>query len=367
MSKLRLAILRNEIEDEHLLWVKACQEYQHDIAWEVIDLTRSNWLEAITSGKFDGLLAIPSGLTTAFRTMYEERIRILTTVCHMKVCPSLEEISIFENKKYFSYWLAAHQIPHPRTWVFYYGAEALDFAREATYPIVGKTSIGASGRGVSMLNNQHDLIQYIKNVFSGKGNRPGAGPNWQKKGIMRRVFQKIMNPSALKTKLKIYRYQLTESQKNFVILQEFIPHDFEWRCVRIGDSFFAHKKLMKGQKASGSLLKEYGNPPLALLDFVRELTDKHRFYSQAVDLFETPGGQYLVNEMQCIFGQSDPYQMMVDNIPGRYCFSGGEWFFEAGDFNRHESFLLRLEYFLETLSNTSTDDGIHRFSLNTFS
>ena len=84
--------------------------------------------------------------------------------------------------------------------------------------------------------------------------------------------------------------------------------------VRIGDSFFAHKKLKILEKSSGSLLKNYDSPPLKLLDFVKAITDKHGFYSQAVDIFESERG-YLVNEMQCIFGQSDPYQMMVDGRP----------------------------------------------------
>ncbi len=67
------------------------------------------------------------------------------------------------------------------------------------------------------------------------------------------------------------------------------------------------------------------------------------------DVFETEGGQFLVNEMQCIFGQSDPYQMLVDGEPGRYVERNGQWEFEAGDFNRLESFLLRLDHFIEIL------------------
>jgi hypothetical protein len=100
--------------------------------------------------------------------------------------------------------------------------------------------------------------------------------------------------------------------------------------------------LIKG-KASGSLEKKYDNPPLKLLEFVKEITDCFQFFSQSVDIFETSDGRYLINEMQCIFGQSDPYQMLVDGIPGRYVFADGQWVFEAGDFNTHESFDLRVQ------------------------
>jgi len=137
-------------------------------------------------------------------------------------------------------------------------------------------------------------------------------------------------------------------QNSFVLLQEYIPHDFEWRVVRIGDSFFAHKKLKMGEKASGSLLKNYDNPPFSILDFVKEVTDRFNFYSQSVDIFETENG-YLINEMQCIFGQSDPYQMLVDGKPGRYINKSGKWIFEEGDFNTNESYDLRLQSALELL------------------
>ena len=121
--------------------------------------------------------------------------------------------------------------------------------------------------------------------------------------------------------------------------------------VRIGDSFFAHKKLLKKAKASGSLKKGYEDPPKALLDFVKKITDQYGFYSQAVDIFEAGEGKYLVNEMQCIFGQSDPYQMLVDGTPGRYVYHKGKWIFEEGMFNQNESYNLRVEYVLNQLKN----------------
>jgi hypothetical protein len=128
-----------------------------------------------------------------------------------------------------------------------------------------------------------------------------------------------------------------------VLFQKHIPHHFEWRVVRMGESFFAHKKLLLGNMTSGSLEKEYSNPPLELLDFVKQITDKFNFKSQAVDLFESSDGNYLINEMQCIFGQSDAFQMKVNGEIGRYLHDGKGWVFEKGDFNCNESFDLRLE------------------------
>lgn len=349
MPKLRLAILQNEVPDDHILWEKACAEYADQVEWEVVDITRADWLEQMRRGRFDGMLATPPGWTTPFRVMYDERISILHQVLGIPIYPSLEEILVYENKKYLSYWLAANHIPHPKTRVFYYESEALKFLETAALPLVGKTSIGGGGSGVHILKTRETAVEYVKNVFSGKGATLNVGPKWRKKGFLGRVIKKLLHPAELKAKFQLYAHLRTEVQKDFVILQDYIPHQFEWRCVRIGDSYFAHKKLKKGEMASGSLLKGYENPPLELFDFIKWATDRRQFLSQAVDLFETEDGQYLVNEMQCIFGQSDPYQMLVDGVPGRYRQTGGQWVFEPGDFNRHECFQLRLEHFIAIL------------------
>ncbi len=350
MKKIRLAILQNEVENDHALWEKVCWERQDQIEWVVVDITRADWLSGADWSQFDGLLATPPAFTMPFKILFDERVNILHTVLGIPVYPSLPEILIYENKKYLSYWLEVNQIPHPKTWVFYHEKEVLDFLATTSLPIVGKTNIGASGRGVTIIKNRSEAIHYVRNTFSGKGVARDLTPKWRRKGFVKRVFKKLFHLSELKAKIHQYQSQRADVQKDFVIFQEFIPHSYEWRCVRIGDSFFAHKKMVKGEKASGSLIKGYDNPPLSLMDFLREVTEKYHFLSQAVDIFETQDGRYLVNEMQCIFGQSDLYQMLVDGEPGRYVYADGEWIFEPGDFNRYESFLLRIDHFIDILT-----------------
>lgn len=352
MRKLRMAILRNEVADDHLHWVKACELMQDNVDYAVVDLTRADWLENVLKGSYDGLLAIGTGWTTPFKVLYDERVTILNQECGIPVYPTLKEIYIYENKKYFSYWLQANRIPHPETHVFYYQDEALDFVRKCDmFPLVGKINIGSSGSGVSVLANRTVTEEYVVNAFSGAGIRRAVGPKWRRKGFAGRVISKVFHPREFILQLSKYKRGSSEIQRDFVILQRFVPHDFEWRCVRIGDSFFAHKKLKINEKASGSLLKGYEDPPKSLLDFVKGITDKHGFVSQAVDIFVTEKGEYLVNEMQCIFGQSDPHQMIIGGQPGRYVYRNGEWVFEPGEFNQEESYLLRLENFVEILQN----------------
>jgi glutathione synthase/RimK-type ligase-like ATP-grasp enzyme len=348
MRKIKAIILRNELEDDHNLWVNACEEYRDDIEYRVVNLSDSGWLEEIQKEPFDILLAKPGGLTAPFKQLYDERIYILAYILRYKIFPSPLEIFIYENKRFLAYWLKANNIPCPATDVFYDRKEALKYSEECEYPFVAKTNIGASGSGVRIINNKTDAQKYIIDTFSGKGSPQRTGPNLEKGGILKRGFHYILHPSEIKKKLNIYLTKTGNLQKGFVVFQEYIPHDFEWRVVRIGGSFFAHKKLKMGEKSSGSLLKNYDNPPMDLLDFVKEITDRHGFYSQAIDIFESPEG-FLVNEMQCIFGQSDPYQMIVNGNPGRYLKTEGKWVFQEGNFARNACYNLRVEYLLSEL------------------
>jgi glutathione synthase/RimK-type ligase-like ATP-grasp enzyme len=347
MNKIKAIILSNEMEDDHLLWMKACEEYKDQFEYRVVDLTKNSWLEDIQTSSFDILLAKPGGFTSPFKQIYDERIYILNKVLGYSVFPSAEEIFVYENKRFLSFWLKANHIPHPRTDIFYNQKEAVAYLDKQVFPIVGKVNIGASGSGVYILKTKKEADGYLDRTFSSKGAPKRVGPNLIKGGIIKRGLYYVIHPYAINKKLNVYKTLGSDLQKGFVIFQEYIPHDFEWRVVRIGDSFFAHKKLKIGEKASGALLKGYENPPFALLDFVKEITDKHKFCSQAIDIFESTRG-FLVNEMQCIFGQSDPYQMLVDGKEGRYRFYEDRWLFEYGKFNNNECYNLRVEYVIQT-------------------
>lgn len=348
--KYKFIILRNESKIDYQLWEQSLVKHKEKIKYKVVNLLLDNWIDEIRSFEFDYLLAKPPGITSSLKQLYDERILILSKELNYPVFPTLDEILIYENKRYLSFWLKAHNLPHPKTNIFYFRAEAIQFLNNSDYPKVAKINIGASGKGVEILKNKREAEKYINSMFT-TGKASKTGPNLKKGKKLKRALNALMNPSHLKERLSTYKAIANDPQKGFVILQEFIPHQFEWRVVRIGDSFFAHKKLKKGKMASGSLLKGYDNPPLSLFDFVKEVSDRFGFYSQAFDIFENENGEYLINEIQCIFGQSDPYQMLINGEPGRYVWNTDQWIFEPGNFNTNQSFDLRVSYILEKLEN----------------
>jgi len=345
-KKYTFAILKNEDPYDHHNWVKACERYANYVAFFIIDLSKATWLNEIKKHSFDCLLAKPGAKTSLFRQLYQERLEILVDELRYNVFPSLNEIKLYENKRFFSYWLQANQLPHPRTIVFYNKQEAMEHICTREFPCVGKMNIGASGDGVVILKNAIEGREYIEKAFS-KGLHNRTCPKFFQKNLILKKIQKLLEPKKTMNRLKTYRAIAHDTQFGFVILQDFISHNFEWRVVRIGNSFFAHKKIKTGIKASGSLIKAYENPPQELLHFVKELTDRFGFFSQAVDVFVGNDGNYLINEMQCIFGQSDAFQMKVDENIGRYVYRNSQWDFEKGSFNENASYNLRLKTAIE--------------------
>jgi hypothetical protein len=138
-------------------------------------------------------------------------------------------------------------------------------------------------------------------------------------------------------------------QRHHMLVQEYHPLRWEWRIVRIGGSYFGHRKLLEDDFASGSRRKGWVAPPEELLHLVRRICGIGGFRSMCVDIFETREGEYLVNELQSIFGQSTDHLMYVDGRPGRFLYRDGRFRFQEGDFNRHRSFLLRVEDFMGLL------------------
>ncbi|MBI9066033.1 MAG: hypothetical protein JEZ09_01995 [Salinivirgaceae bacterium] len=338
---MKVAILKNEFDDGHENWMKAC--VKQNIEADIIDLTKNNWLIKIKKEVYDCFLACPSGRESIFKNLYDERIYILNRVLNYNVYPNYDEISLHENKKYLSYWLASNEINHPKTNVFYYEKEAMEFVRNSNLPIVAKFNIGASGKGVRIFRNKEDVIHYIKQAFTGKGLRQSWGPDLKMGMFGSRILKIIRNPKRIFRRLEAYKKVYNETQNGLVIFQEYIPHEFEWRIVKIGNSYFGHKKIKQGDKASGTKGIDYAEPPVQLLNFVKNLCDLYSFNSMAVDLFEDENGEYMINELQCIFGHVQDYICEKDGSPGRFIYKDDNWLFEKGMFNSNLSYDLRLK------------------------
>jgi hypothetical protein len=266
----------------HQYYVYACESMR--VPYKLVDIFASNWMDNIEASGCAAFLVAPSLFTSAWRNMYDERLRVIVHLGKI-IYPSYDELWMYESKRRMNYWLRSNSFLCPGTYIFYSYSEALDFARSAELPIVSKTDAGYGAQGVRIFKKRSEVVKHVKKCFS--------------KGVV--------------TKTRGTR----NIEKGSVFFQEYLPDVTEWRMVRIGESYFAHQKLKKGEFHSGSGRKGWFVPPRELLDFVRQLTDSGGFTSMNIDVFETVDNRFLVNELQTLFGSKRPYQMVLNGQPGR--------------------------------------------------
>src|SRR5699024_4527063 len=140
-----------------------------------------------------------------------------------------------------------------------------------------------------------------------------------------------------------------ENNKGYIHIQEYIKIKYEWRIIRIDESYFGHKKLEDdGGFHSGSLNKGWGEVNKDLLDMVKEWTERHHFESICLDIFEDKHGNYYINEIQVMFGTSTKEQLIIDGAGGRYIYKN-EWIFEKGNFAKNGCNNLRLNTLLQKI------------------
>jgi glutathione synthase/RimK-type ligase-like ATP-grasp enzyme len=316
--------------DMHKYYVKSCEEL--GIAYEIIDIIGADWLSKVLASDCDGFLCRPPSEFQERKSMFDEKLYIIDKLIGKPIYPSYNELLIYENKRMMSYWLDLNNFPHAPTRVFYQKKEFLNFLKNTAMPIVLKNNIGSTSKGVLIVKNKV-IAGIIANLVFGLGNAKLA------LGYTSQMTGKILPFPALGT-----------MQKHYLIVQDFERIKWEWRVIKIGNSFFGHKKLLKGNFASGSGKVGWDIPPENLLLMVKNICDVGKFHSMAVDVFETLDGRFLVNELQSIFGSYDNSQMYFEGKPGRFILENGKFIFEEGVFNKHGSYLLRVKHFVDLLN-----------------
>jgi len=313
----------------HKNYIRSCEELGID--YEIVDIISPNWMENVQKSGCDGFLCRPPSKFEERNRMFDERLYFVNKEMKYPIYPSYEELLIYENKRFTSYWLKLNGFPHPETNVFYNKKSFLNFISMTKLPIVIKLNTGSTAKGVKIVRSKAQA-KFIANLTFGlKNDKLAIGYTPQKTG-------KIFPFPAIGT-----------IQRHHLIVQEYKDIKWEWRMVKIGESYFGHKKLKIGEFASGTKLKGWEVPPVELLNLTKDICTKGKFNSMNIDIFETSEGQFLVNELQSLFGQSTKYLMYVDGKPGRFIDINGKFEFEEGNFNQYESYLLRVKHFIELL------------------
>lgn len=317
---------------------KACSHLKIDSV--LVDMKSANWLNHYIEvcKSIDGLLVGPPCVNPEEYSIYMERLYFIQNEFGTPMYPSYNELKLYENKRYCSHWLELHKFPHPSTTVLCDKVEALKYLSKCVYPIVIKAPIGAGASAVHIIRSQIHAKLIVHQIFGLHRLLSCGYVSWVKD-------EKTIIPIPL----------IGSSLKHNVVIQEFIPIKWEWRIIKIGDSYFGHQKLLRGAYASGSDRVGWVAPPIELLDMIRSVCERGQFLSMAMDVFEGLDGRFYINELQSMFGSYNNTQMKVNGIPGRYVYTNGEYRFEEGYFNLCGSRLLRVRHFVKILTDKDID------------
>lgn len=181
--------------------------------------------------------------------------RVVAAVEHgtgIPVFPSWKTVWHFDDKIGQYYLLRAAGIPTPKTWVFWYRRDALNFCRSATYPMVIKLASGIMSQNVQMLQNYGEAEYWVHRMFGDglvalqKPRIAGLGDARKRARHAVRLLVKGIPPDAA---------QFTEIQRSYLLLQEFMPgNEFDTRITVIGNRAFAFRRHNRPGdfRASGS-------------------------------------------------------------------------------------------------------------------
>jgi glutathione synthase/RimK-type ligase-like ATP-grasp enzyme len=328
---MKLGILKSFDSIQMLVdqYCEACKELGVD--YTILDLLSENWIEEIKQANVDGILVRIKGNLDEHKNMFDERLFIINEELGIPIYPSRKELFLYENKRLYEYWLTANGYPHPKTNIFYKKKDALEFLKTAKMPLVFKTNGGATSSGVQIVKSKVRARYYIHQIFGIIDYRLSLGKTpWKKGGI------------------PIPKFGMT--QKHYVIMQEYIPLKWEWRIIKIGNSYFGKQKLLKGYFASGVGVFGWVTPPKELLLMVKSVCDKGNFDCMAMDVLESKDGKYYINELQSLFGTKTPY-MKINGEQGRYILINDEFIFEKGEFNKMGGNILRVEDFIKKIKS----------------
>lgn len=320
--------------------IKSCQSL--GVEYDVVDITSSEWIHNVQQSDADGFFCPSTCISQEMKTIQDERYYFVSQVLHRPIYPDFTGLYIHESKRNMAAWLEIHGYPHAKTHVFTNRKEALEYLRHCQYPVVTKSNVGAGASKVVILNNESQARRMAKKCLSNSR------------------FKFLLSGFAYKMRFHHWyvppMWDVRNRQKDYFIVQDFVKDvQHEWRILKIGNSYFGHQKLLKGDFASGSGMVGWVAPPKELLSMVHEICEKGGFHCMDVDIFETKGGGYCINELQASFGSYLDYQMSIDGHHGRYVYKDGDFVFEEGDFNVFGSTKLKIEHFVHLLSKKNYD------------
>ncbi|MBX0313282.1 hypothetical protein [Planococcus glaciei] len=321
--------------------ISAIKEY--DVEFEIINILDDNWEKSFQK-TLDGYLIYPPSFPEIWKQIFLKRLILLEEILKGKALPSVESIMIYESKISMLDYFKINNLPFINSHTFFNYSEAIEYGKKCNLPVVLKEDAGSGALGVNIINSRRKLLLLIKKSFFISSKVRKSGFKTLKKSFKAHLYPyKIFFDSS-----KSYLPK-SQASSGYIHVQDFLAIRFEWRIIKIGNSYFGHKKLedMQGYH-SGSLNKEWGPVSFELLNLVKKWATQLDLESMCFDIFEDYEGNYYINELQVMFGTSTEHQLVINDMPGRYVYEN-KWKFEEGDFARNGCNNLRIQTLIEKI------------------
>jgi len=331
---MKLGILKSfqEIDDLVESYANACREVGID--YVILDLLADTWIDDIKNSRVDGILVREKANMDEYKQMYNERLWVIKEYLHIPIYPSWHELFLYEDKRMYAYFFKTHNIPTPPTHIFYRKADALQYVKNAKYPLICKTNGGSAGSGVRKITSMREAKRLVNRIFGLVNPRLALGD-------IRWVKYKSFIPIP----------KLGMAQRHYLIVQDFIDIETEWRIIKIGGTYAGYQRPLENGHGSCDAMV-YGFPPKELLSLIKRIADEEHFDSLSLDVLVDKQGKYYVTEMQSLYGSFNPIQCAVNNVPGRIIEKDGDFEFEEGkNFFVWNSNVLRVRDFVDKINS----------------
>ncbi|GJQ07339.1 ATP-grasp domain-containing protein [Capnocytophaga cynodegmi] len=284
----------------------------NQIDYQFYDIYRNNWLEV--ARELD-IIVWHTNSSPIDMYIAESKIYVLEKVLKKTCFPSFHEVWQYEDKNRSTFLYKALNLPLIETFVSNSKKEASSMISRIKFPIIYKTYIGSSSKGVVKIDNYSQAKKIVNKIFSHKG---------------------------LRTVYPYFR------QKNTVLFQRFISNaEFDLRIMMIGNKAFGYYRYAKKNdfRASGAGIYEKKEIPKEAIKIAIDIKNKLNSRLMGVDLlFCNKSNQYKIIETS-LFNQIDtPEQLVINGVAGYYDLSTENFEFKEGKFWIHE---LVMEYIIE--------------------
>lgn len=228
--------------------------------------------------------------------MAEARTKIpLIEAKGIRCFPNPKMLWYYDDKIRETFLLRQHGYPTPRTWIFFDGKSAREFAAKAEYPLVAKSHCGAGSGGVELLKSSDEAMNLLHRIFR-------KTSLW---GVLLENYYFI--PRLAKGDILVQlRSQYREAWPRYAYFQEFLHTDRDWRITTLGRdlvSVFTRKNRPGDFRASGSGLwekVEVKDLPVEACDLALRISNDHGFTSMTYD-FMKAGDRWVIGEISYAF------------------------------------------------------------------